>query len=195
MKLTFNQKDYSEQSDEMLLHLFRKKQDPKIISIFYERYGHLVYGVCLKYLKDQHQSEDITMQVFEKLLNKLHLYEIQHFKSWLYSVAKNECMMLYRKKNPIIPFSDYPDKKNGNDVEFHQELHPSEEIDQVAIDELNKAIATLNEEQRSCIKLFYIENKSYKEIEEETGFKIKQVKSYIQNGKRNLKNRLSNNVR
>lgn len=195
MKLSFNKKGFSEQSDEMLLQWFRKKQDPKIISVFYERYGHLVYGVCLKYLKDNHQAEDITMQVFEKLLNKLHLYDIQHFKSWLYSVAKNECMMLLRKKNPMISFSDYSDKKNGKDVEFNQEMHLSEEIDQATIDALNKAIGALNEEQRSCIKLFYIDNKSYKEIEEETGFAIKQVKSYIQNGKRNLKNRLSDNVK
>jgi RNA polymerase sigma-70 factor (ECF subfamily) len=52
---------------------------------------------------------------------------------------------------------------------------------------LEKCIETLGDEQKQCVKLFYLQEKCYKEITESTGFDMNKVKSYIQNGKRNLK--------
>lgn len=193
MELKFNN-SLTGKSDEDLVNLFRKRKDSRIISIFYERYAHLVLGVCLKYLKNKTLAEDITMQVYEKLLNKLHLYEIANFKSWLFSVTKNECMMLLRKKNVTEPLNEEMHKINGSFVEFHEEMHLSGNADELKTQQLNSAVEKLNEEQRLCIVLFYFNKNSYKEIEERTGYSQKQIKSFIQNGKRNLKNILLKNA-
>ncbi len=193
MKQSLKKKKLFEKTDEDLILLFKTKRDPEIISVFYHRYAHLVLGVSLKYLKDYGFAEDITMQVFEKLLNKLHLYDITNFKSWIYSVAKNECMMFLRKKPITFPFEDIIEKKNGSVMDFYEELHPSENADEIKIQNLKKAIEKLRDDQKLCVMMFYLENKSYKEIEEFTGYSLKQIKSYIQNGKRNLKNSLTKN--
>lgn len=187
MEFKFNY-SLTDKSDEDLVNLFRKRKDSRIISIFYERYAHLVLGVCLKYLKNKTLAEDITMQVYEKLLNKLHLYEIVNFKSWLFSVTKNECMMLLRKKSKTVPLTEDMHKINGSSVEFYEEMHLSGNADELQVQLLNSAIEKLNEDQRLCIVLFYFNKNSYKEIEERTGYSQKQIKSFIQNGKRNLKN-------
>lgn len=193
MKYPSNRKKLFEKTDEELILLFKIKRDPEIISVFYHRYSHLVLGVSLKYLKDYSLAEDITMQVFEKLLNKLHLYDILNFKNWIYSVTKNECMMLLRKKVLTLPFEDITDKKNGSIVDFYEELHQSENADDIKIQNLKKAIENLSDDQKSCVMMFYFENKSYKDIEESTGYSMKQIKSYIQNGKRNIKKSLTRN--
>jgi RNA polymerase sigma-70 factor (ECF subfamily) len=54
-------------------------------------------------------------------------------------------------------------------------------------DLLEEAIQELSEEQKLCVNLFYLQKKSYQQITDRTGFTLMQVKSYIQNGKRNLK--------
>lgn len=193
MMLPFKNNTYASKSDEELVNLYKSKRDSNIVSILYDRYAHLALGVSLKYLKDQPLAEDITMYVFEKLLKKLHLYDIQHFKSWLHSVVKNECMMVLRKKKIEYPHSEIIEKKNGAVMESFLDLHPSENADEEKINKLNSAIAKLSEEQKTCITLFYFSNHTYKEIAEKTGFNMKMVKSHIQNGKRNLKTHLTKN--
>lgn len=183
----FNRKrhKYSSYSDEELLIRFKNDPINGILGEYYIRYGHLVMGVALKYLKNVNDAEDITMSVFENLPEKLKKHSINNFKSWLYSVVKNECLMRLRKKD-------------FTSSEFISELEQKESIDEVTLLEeqlniLEQTIDELNEEQKICIRLFYLEKKSYQEISDKIKLDIKKVKSAIQNGKRNLKIKLEGN--
>ena len=170
---------YKSHSDEQLLSAYKKKQSSKIIGELYVRYGHLVFGTAMRYTKNKVDAEDITMVIFEKLPKKITSHEIQSFKSWLYMVTKNECLMFFRKKGNIT-------------LELTRELESEDTLEQkkneeIQINLLEDAIETLKEEQKTCIKLFYLEYKSYQEIAELLYMDLKKVKSAIQNGKRNLK--------
>lgn len=173
-------------TDETLLLRFCEENDLEILGILYNRYMHLVYGVCLKYLKNREESQDAVMQIFEILVREVPKHEIKIFKNWLYGVSKNYCLMKIRK--------DKSEKKNYDTyssdffMENTQELHL---LDKTEPDYLNNALKscmeTLKEQQRLCVASFYYEEKCYKEISEELNIEIKKVKSFIQNGKRNLK--------
>ncbi|MCS6795502.1 MAG: sigma-70 family RNA polymerase sigma factor [Raineya sp.] len=182
-------KKYQNLSDEALLEEFCQKQDMNLLGILYERYMTLLYGLCLKYFKEREQAKDMVMQIFEKLTQKVLHAEIKHFKSWLYVFARNECLMTIRKQNKIFLQEFWLDNEDEN-VEslpfFH--LTDEEEIDtESKLQLLEKGLETLSEEQKICITLFYLQKKSYQEICEHTGYEINKVKSYIQNGKRNLR--------
>lgn len=183
----FNRKryKYSSFNDEELLNRFKNEPNNDILGEYYIRYGHLVMGVALKYLKNVSDAEDITMSVFENLPEKLRKHSINNFKSWLYSVVKNECFMRLRKKD-------------FTSSELISELEQKDSIDEVVLLEeklniLEQTIDELNEEQKICIRLFYLEKKSYQEISDKIKLDIKKVKSAIQNGKRNLKIKLEGN--
>lgn len=140
---------------------------------------HLVFGVCSKYFKDKVRSEDAVMQIFEKLVTDLCKYEILNFKSWLYVTVRNYCLMELRKD---------AGKENISieNMEFAIAEHPN---DDDTLDEqyLEECISTLKDEQKKCVEMFYLKEKCYMDIAALTSFELKKVKSYIQNGKRNLK--------
>lgn len=153
-----------------------------------DEYSGLIYGLCLKYLKDQDTAKDAVMDIFEKLIIKLKTEEIQHFKSWLYIVSKNHCLMELRKKG--LEYS-------SDNMELPSSVHLNEEDsleqDLVALEE---CIEELKFDQKECVKAFFLARKSYQTIALDTGYELKKIKSYIQNGKRNLKNCLEKkNVR
>lgn len=179
-------------SDEELLIAYKKSNDNKLFGELFERYTHLVFGVCMKYLKNEDNSKDAVMQIFEKLIEDLKTQDILNFKSWIYSVAKNHCLMKLRKEKTVekeknLFFNNLRVEVMESADVMHQ--YEKEGLNE-KIPELNKAIKFLNEEQRNCIELLYLQNKSYKEVSQITGYSMKKVKSYIQNGKRNLKNYL-----
>lgn len=170
-------------SDEQLLEMVRQENHAAIGELF-QRYSFLVNGLCLKYTGQREQAEDLTMELFEKLADKIKRSEIQNFKNWLYSVARNECLM-YLRKNKLLT-SDIetalmrtPDE-GEHEIQIHQLLESQ-------LDLLTQCIDELKEEQQKCIKLFYLEQMCYTEVAHLTGYDLKKVKSYIQNGKRNLK--------
>ena len=173
----------SKKTDEELLRLYQTTGNLEWLSALYLRYASLVYGVCLKYLRDREQAKDAVMQIHEKLIESLLKHSITRFRSWLYVNARNHCLMHLRstkntRTEEIQPFL----------VENGPEQHPEEEIElEQNILKLEKCIETLAGPQQLCVKLFYLQEKCYKEIRVETGFDLHQVKSYIQNGKRNLK--------
>jgi RNA polymerase sigma-70 factor (ECF subfamily) len=175
---------YHQLSDEELVLNYRNEAASEIIGEIYKRYGHLVMGTCMKYLKNRADAEDMTMILFEKLPHKLANHNIERFKSWLYMVTKNECLMLLRKKGHVSA-------EITKELEASDELHVVE-AKEVQYEILEEAIKELKEEQRKCIELFYIESKSYQEITSLLQLDIKKVKSAIQNGKRNLKLTLEN---
>jgi RNA polymerase sigma factor (sigma-70 family) len=175
--------EYKNVSDEELVILYKKSGALDIVGELYNRYTALTFGVCLKYLKDREESKDAVMQIFERLIASLKDHEISQFKGWLYVTARNHCLMQLRagknkKFEEISPFL----MESGE--EMHLQDGPEIESD---LSKLDYCINTLVPEQQQCVKLFYLEKKCYKEITEITGFDLNKVKSYIQNGKRNLK--------
>ncbi|WP_421892817.1 RNA polymerase sigma factor [Marinoscillum sp.] len=171
------------QTDETLLIRYRKTGDKALIGVLFNRYVHLVYGLCLKYLKDRPQAQDAVMAVFESLMGKLQNHEVRYFKSWLYMVAKNHCLMELRKAGTS-------ENLNGSVVENEVFLHPIEEAHADIDDDLEameKCLEQLRADQQRCVRLFYLQELSYEEVSKQTSFALKKVKSYIQNGKRNLK--------
>ena len=174
------QKKYKLKTDEELVTLYKLERSSTCIAIIYERYGHLVMGTCMKYLKNEVESQDITMQIFEELHSKLLKHEINYFKSWLYMVTKNECFMFLRKSK----IQNTTDFSESYDVEQTIEDVKSKEK---SLELLENAIEDLKLEQKRCVKLFYLEEKSYQQISAELNLSLMQVKSAIQNGKRNIK--------
>lgn len=175
-------------SDEELVKLFRDSGNNLCVGELFGRYRHLVYGVCMKYLRDEDESQDVQMHVFEKLLKDLGRHDIEQFKGWLYTVAKNECLMYLRSKK----------SQKARDMELKKDsivlmetgftLHPDGVTEtERQLQTMESSLQELNETQRRCLELFYLEKKCYQEITTITGYSLNEVKSYIQNGKRNLK--------
>ncbi len=171
-------------TDQELLEQFHSDHDNEWLGILLQRYTLLLLGVCMKYLKNEEEAKDSVQQVFLKVIQELHKYKVEFFKSWLYMVAKNHCLMRLREKQGKIT------------AEINDRLiaQPEEETDRQTLlqndhtlELMGEAIKELNAEQRQCVTLFYLQKKSYQQVSDETGYSMLQVKSYIQNGKRNLK--------
>jgi len=157
---------------------------------------HLVYGVCLKYLQDREGSKDAVMQIFEKLIIEIPKNDIKNFKSWLYVVSKNHCLMHLRSEKTKGEQKKKFAIEQEIFMEYEEELHPIDEDNPDIDAALRDCIERLKHEQQKCIQLFYLEEKSYKEICDLLKLEEKKVKSFLQNGKRNLKLCLeSKNVR
>ena len=179
---------YLHLTDLELLQLYKLNGDVVIIGLLYKRYVTMALGVAQKYLQPEDEAKDAVMQVFEQLPQQVNHHKIDNFKSWLYSVVKNFCLMKLRKEKNLTIVREEEGKNIFSVVEKEQVLH-QEEVKQKEINLINleMAIETLNEEQKKCIELFYLQQKSYAEVVEITGYSLNNVKSFIQNGKRNLK--------
>jgi RNA polymerase sigma factor (sigma-70 family) len=169
--------------DRELIARYKEGNDLRVLADLYDTYMGLVYGVCLKYLKNREESQDAVMQIFEKLIDSLKKHEVLHFKSWLYTLTKNHCLM-HLRAGKGRHFEDISAGFMETDSVLHPEYEPENEIN---VSKLEKCIEELSNEQKQCIQLFYMEQKCYKEITDATGYDGKKVKSFIQNGKRNLK--------
>jgi RNA polymerase sigma-70 factor (ECF subfamily) len=179
-------------TDEALIDAYKQSGDTALVGELYKRYAHLVYGVGLKYMKDPEEAQDIAMMVFEKLMADLKQHQVQQFKPWLYMVARNQCLMVLRKRkgHETVELPEYNlenDEDGGVETGVVAHLDDDSDIRETQLNLLEEGIKTLNEEQKVCVELFYLQDKSYVEVAEITGYELKQVKSYIQNGKRNLK--------
>jgi RNA polymerase sigma-70 factor (ECF subfamily) len=138
----------------------------------------------MKYLKNEEQAKDSVQQIFLKVIQELHKYKVEYFKSWLYMVAKNHCLMKLRERNgkTTVEINDNITTKAEEETDRQALLQNDHTLNL-----LEHSLKELNPEQQQCVTLFYLQKKSYQEISDETGFSMLQVKSYIQNGKRNLK--------
>jgi len=194
MKITEG-KPTDHHSDEELVELFRRTGNKEIIGLLFKRYTHLVLGVCYKYFDEREDARDVAMNVFESLFTSLHKYEILNFKAWLFTVTKSQCVQLLRNR-----------KKEGTSIRWEENLlaevmensgfthHNIADEEEERIRKLNQAIRKLSPGQQHCILLFYFDSKSYQQIAETTGLGLNEVKSHIQNGKRNLKNLLEQSI-
>lgn len=176
-------------SDEQLVSAYLKSGDKELIADLFERYTHLVYGICLNYLKDSDQSKDAVMEIFEGLFQKLIAHKVMNFRNWLYSVTRNHCLMILRKAGSYDRAKSQFNH-SGDEFEFPEFLCEDDDL-MFSKDAIISAMDNLNSEQSVCIRMMYIEDKSYRDISENTGYTINEVKSHIQNGKRNLKNLLT----
>lgn len=184
-------KEIKAYSDEQLIEKYKQENSNIYLGELFERYIRFVFLVSMKYLKNDELAKDMSMQVFEKLADDLQRFEVKNFRPWLHVVVKNACFMHIRSNKNLSTVSI--DDKNDllKNMETGPELHPTD-IDgrEIRLEQLEQAIQTLDKDQKRCIELFYLKEKSYKEVTEITGLTLNQVKSYIQNGKRNLKNYL-----
>lgn len=162
---------------------YKASGDLAALGELYEPYMVLVYGLALKYLKDEDASKDAVMQVFEILIEKVKTQEIRHFKSWLYMLSKNYCLMQLRKEQKNIHVEITEEFMESEPFLHHEEGLLREQ----KISTMEKCMETLIKEQRISLSLFYIQQKCYADVSKQSGYDIKKVKSYIQNGKRNLK--------
>lgn len=167
--------------DETQLNNYRENGDIAVLGILFENYVPIVYGVCLKYLKDEETAKDAVMGIFEELIVKARQHDIKQFRSWLYVLSRNYCLMQLREGKKMEEIS------LDGVMEFIPFLHHDSYDKEVMLKNLEKCMEKLNEVQKKSIDLFYLKEKCYKEIVEITGFSLNDVKSYIQNGKRNLK--------
>jgi RNA polymerase sigma-70 factor, ECF subfamily len=185
LRVTGKKKDIK--SDEELLADFASSGNLKVLGELYSRYMHLVYGVCLKYLRDRDESKDAVMQIFEKLIIEIPRHRIENFRNWLHVVTKNYCLMQLRSQKSIQEKA----KDWMNDTVVFMEtsiyLHPVDEEEPEMDKALAECVERLKYEQRECIRLFYYENRCYEEIAAVLAIDDKKVKSYLQNAKRNLK--------
>ena len=172
--------------DQTLIKKYKSTGDISFLGELYQRYMHLIYGVCLKYLKNKQDSQDAVMAVFEKIVIDLKKHDVTNFKSWLHVAAKNFCLMKLRSASYKRELT-HAEIDNDSGMELSLPLHHTEEDIESDLQILEKCIEELKEEQRKSVRMFFIDQKCYQEIVEATGFELKKVKSYIQNGKRNLR--------
>ena len=185
----------TEFSDSALIENFRKSDDRSSLAVLFQRYSHLVLSICLKYLRNREDSQDAVMSIFSKLDEDLKRHEITNFKAWLYATTKNYCRMHMRRRlreNLAMDKSEAADPVIVDNLELELINRLDGEVMRL---ELKSALEQLDEAQRQCIRLFYFEEKSYREIADLTQLDIKKVKSHLQNGKRNLQIMLSKKKR
>jgi RNA polymerase sigma factor (sigma-70 family) len=183
--LAFIKNISSDQSpDKELLIAFKQSGNINLLSTLYQRYMDLVFGVCLKYFKDAERSKDAVMDIFDELNTKLRVHDVDNFKSWLHVLARNHCLMQLRSPrnikttefNPVFMYSEQNTHLNGEALEKEENFK-----------KLEQCMDSLPVEQKQAVQLFYLQSKCYNEIAAITGFDWNKVRSYIQNGKRNLK--------
>jgi len=175
---------YQHITDQELLEHFYADHNNEWLGILLQRYTLLLLGVCMKYLKDEEDAKDSVQQIFLKVIQELQKYKVEYFKSWLYMVAKNHCLMKLRDRHGKLT-TEINDRLSSKAVEEGDKqaiLH-----DEHTLSLMEESLQELNPEQQQCVTLFYLQKKSYQQISEDTGYSMLQVKSYIQNGKRNLK--------
>ena len=174
---------YLQWSDDELLKHFVKNLDQELLGQLYSRYVPLVYGLCLKYLQQIEDAEDAVINIYEELNRKVGNYRIENFKAWLYSFAKNHCLQILRKQKERIFEEMDTFVMESDEFEHLIDVNENEE----KMEALNHCLNKLPKEQRQCIIHFFFDDFSYADIVDKTGFVLNKVKSYIQNGKRNLK--------
>ena len=179
-------KNLKNKNDQQLLLDYLVDGNLDILGELFGRYMHLVYGVALKYLKNRDEAKDAVAQIFERLITEIPKFEIQNFKPWLFVVTKNYCLMEIRKeKSNKNRFEKFSTEQNMESTEL---LHPiDEDLNSSLQENLKHCIERLKKEQQECVLLFYYQEKTYGDIADELNIAEKKVKSYIQNGKRNLK--------
>lgn len=190
MALFFPQPAKDDRSDDMLLQAYKQYGDKEALGVLFGRYLPLIFGIAMKYLKDETAAEDASMQVYEQLAAKLPQHEVSYFSGWLSTLVRNHCLMHLRKEQTAHKQHLAWQQSVTEDVETDPLLHP-EDDKEAALHQMAAAMADLPEPQRICLELFFLHELSYREVMDKTGYTFNEVKSFIQNGKRNLRKRIA----
>ena len=177
--------DIQQLTDQELLQRFKADNNSDWIGVLFDRYALLLLGMCMKYLKNEEDARDAVQQIFLKMLSDINKHEIQYFRAWIYQVTKNYCLMQLRQKHMKYK-EEISDKHMGVIAAEEEDKRVYQEKD-ILLENMGQAMELLSPEQKVCVQLFYLQKKSYQEIADQTRYSLLQVKSYIQNGKRNLK--------
>jgi RNA polymerase sigma factor (sigma-70 family) len=173
----------SGKTDNELVVEYTTTLDTRFAGELYSRYADLIYGVCLKYLKQPENAQDSAVAIFEELVIKIPKHNIDNFKGWLYTLTKNHCLMRIRSSKKHLTVNIDAELMHSEDpMHLNGVLEREENLAQ-----LEYCMGELAAEQRQVIALFYMEGKCYNEISVDTGIEWNKVRSYIQNGRRNLK--------
>ncbi len=175
---------FEQYTDEQLLAQFYSSGSNEWLGTLLQRYTLQLLGVGMKYLKNEEAAKDMVQQVFLKVIQELSRYKVTYFKAWLYTIARNYCLMQLREKNskPVTELNEQKENIAEPESDFETLLKQNE-----ILDHINEGLKFLPELQQQCLTLFYLEKKSYQTISNTTGLSLMNVKSHIQNGKRNLK--------
>ena len=169
--------------DNELLENFYRSKDNQWLGTLLQRYTLLLLGVCMKYLKNEEEAKDAVQQIFLKVFTELHKYRVDYFKSWLYMITRNQCLMRLRDRQGKIA------KELTENLGLQEQENNIAELAEkdALLAAMETSLEELNADQKTCVTLFYLQKKTYHEISDTTGYTLLQVKSHIQNGKRNLK--------
>ena len=178
---------HKHKTDRELSDLYRRSGEAAVLGELYQRHMHMVYGVCLKYLRSREESKDAVMQIFEHLTKTFGRHEVDNFPAWLHTITKNHCLMVLRSVGRETAEEHLEKFSDGNMENAENPYHQDERYSEEELLCLEQSIEGLPDDQRVCVRMFYLEQKSYKEVSEATGLDLNKVKSHIQNGKRNLK--------
>lgn len=176
-------------SDEALVHQFAQTGNKQVVGELFKRHSLMCYAVCVKYLKNEDAAQDAVMSIFERLLKDMGRHEISNFRSWLHSVCRNYCLMQLRKPMKELLVELESEESETDFMENTAIVHPDDggTTQEEKLTAMEQALLKLNQHQRSCVEYFYLKQMSYEEISTVSGYSLNEVKSYIQNGKRNLK--------
>lgn len=174
-------KKYEKLLDRELIDLYKSKTDMDALGVLFSRYSHLVAAIAMGILKNEQRAKDVVQEIFEVIVKDLKKHNVKNFNSWIYSVTKFHCFKVKNHNELSLEGVEISDEEDQDEI-LEKELHLQRRIDL-----LEGAMGTLKHEHKKCIELFYLKGYSYKEVTEETGYSMNEVKSFIQNGKRNLK--------
>ncbi len=180
-----NNPEIQQLTDQELLQRYKADSHSEWIGVLFDRYALLLLGMCMKYLKNEEDAKDAVQQIFLKVLSEVNKHEVQYFRAWIYQVAKNYCLMQIRQ-NHMKYKEEISDQTMGSVTLEEEDKRKYQEKD-LMLENMQQAMGKLSEEQRICVELFYMQKMSYQQIADQTGYNLMQVKSHIQNGKRNLK--------
>ncbi|OYU96862.1 MAG: RNA polymerase subunit sigma-24 [Bacteroidetes bacterium B1(2017)] len=178
-----------QKSDEELLLSYQKDGDKLLVGELFKRHSLMCFAVCNKYLKNEDAAQDAVMQIFENLFEDLKKHTVLNFRTWLHSVARNYCLMILRKPELLLRLSEEDEESEESFMEKQMILHPLDnklELEE-KLSAMELALLNLPAKQQECIRLFYLNQLSYEQVSTQTGYSLNEVKSFIQNGKRNLK--------
>ncbi len=179
------QKKHLDLSDIELIALYKSSDNKELVAILFNRYLDLLYGLCLKHLKDGAEATDTCYEVFEMLIPKLIQHDVTNFKSWLYRLTTNYCIdkLRKRKNHNVISLDNLPFET----IDMSMEMIDNMQEKELVLQKINQCMLTLNPNQRESVDLFFFHEKSYNEIASQLNISWDQTRSLIQNGKRNLK--------
>ncbi len=172
----------AEETDFELLDRFRRHGDRAAFERIVARHRPWLHRVCARLLRSDEAARDATQDVFARVLNRLDTFRGDNFPGWLKAIAVNCCLnTIDRDKRwaPLEAAGEAPAADLGPELQL---LRLEEGV------RARHLIARLPERQKIVFCLKYIDDCSYQEIERLTGFSNKEVKSFLQNARRNFEN-------